>query len=63
MFEHKKPRYPVDEFCSLTGLSRPTFYRRVKEGLVQVQKDGHRSFIIAAELDRYLQGCATPAAT
>ena len=55
MFEFQKPRYSVEEFCELTDLARATFYRRVREGRIQVSKDGHRTFVLAEELKRYVE--------
>jgi excisionase family DNA binding protein len=56
-FQHTKPRYPVKEAFDMLGLSNATGYRRVREGLLRIVKDGARSFITAAELERYLAAC------
>ncbi len=54
MFQHKKPQYRIPEALDLLGYSKPTLYRRAEAGLIQIVKDGARSYITAQELDRYL---------
>jgi hypothetical protein len=56
-FQHTKLRYPVREAFGILGLSNATGYRRAKEGLLRIVKDGARSFIMASELERYLSAC------
>jgi hypothetical protein len=51
--QHKKPRYALDEAFRLLDISRKHGYRRIKAGLLHVNKDGRRTFITAAEIDRY----------
>lgn len=47
-------RYEISEAARLLRISRATLYERIREGLIRTQKDGHRSFITAAELQRYV---------
>ena len=58
---HRKPRYKVPESAALLGLPRSTIYVRIKNGEIEVQKDGRRSFITAAEIDRYVAQTGTKA--
>jgi len=55
---HTKPRYAVTEAASLLGVSRPHLYKRVKDGKIRLSKDGSRSFVDAAEIDRYVASMA-----
>lgn len=50
-------RFSIPEACRITGLSRSALYDRVSRGLLKVIKDGHRTFIARAELERYLSAC------
>jgi len=52
-----KPRNTIPEACEVTGLARATLYARIKAGLLRVTKDGARTFISGAELERYLAAC------
>jgi excisionase family DNA binding protein len=48
-------RYSLTEVGKLLGLSRSTLYTRIAEGKLAIQKDGRRTFILATELQRYLE--------
>ena len=47
-------RYTIEEACQLTRLSRATLYERIAAGRLAVVKDGRRTFVTGAELERYL---------
>ena len=47
-------RYSIADLTRLLALSRSTLYDRIKHGLLKVSKDGGRTFVTAAELQRYL---------
>ncbi len=53
-----KPRYSLREAGTELGLSKPTIDRRIKEGKLKPHKDGRRTFILAEELQRYVDACA-----
>jgi hypothetical protein len=58
-----KPRNTITEFCEISGLARATVYKRIASGLLRVTKDGARTFVTGAEIERYLAACesgATP---
>jgi excisionase family DNA binding protein len=46
-------RFAIGEAAQILRISRVTLYRRINAGLIQIQKDGRRSFVTAAELQRY----------
>jgi excisionase family DNA binding protein len=48
-------RYSLNDVQKLLGLSRSTLYSRIAEGKLTVQKDGRRTFVLATELQDYLQ--------
>jgi excisionase family DNA binding protein len=52
--QHRKPRYKIPEAADLLGTPRSTIYVRIKSGDIKIQKDGRRTFITAAEIDRYV---------
>jgi excisionase family DNA binding protein len=47
-------RFDIGEAAHILRLSRATLYERIRVGLIRTQKDGRRSFITAAELQRYV---------
>ncbi len=49
-------RNTIREACQLTRLSRATLYERIAAGLLNVIKDGRRTFISGEEIERYLKG-------
>jgi hypothetical protein len=51
--QHKKPRYPLLEAFKLLGLSRSKGYVRVREGQLNVTRDGATPYVTAEEIDRY----------
>lgn len=52
---HNKPRYILPEAFFLLGLPRSSGYERIKTGALRIHKDGRRSYISAAEIDRYVR--------
>jgi excisionase family DNA binding protein len=50
-------RFSILQVCQLTGLGRSALYDRISRGLLRVVKDGHRTFISRAEVERYLKAC------
>ena len=47
-------RFEILEAARILRVSRATLYERIREGLINTQKDGRRTFITAAELQRYV---------
>lgn len=47
-------RFDITEAARILRLSRATLYERVRLGELKTQKDGRRSYITAAELERYV---------
>ena len=47
-------RFEIPEAARILRISRATLYERTREGLITTQKDGRRTFITAAELQRYV---------
>jgi hypothetical protein len=52
---HTKPRYRLSEAFALLGLPRSSGYERIKLKVLRPQKDGRRTYISAAEIDRYVR--------
>ena len=46
-------RVPVEEAARLLGISRPTMFRRIQRGEITAVKDGRRTLVTTAELERY----------
>ena len=46
-------RLEVVEAAAWLRISRALLYQRIKAGKISVVKDGHRTFIAVAELQRY----------
>ena len=47
-------RFDVLEAARILRLSRAALYERIRSGTIKVQKDGRRTFVSAAELQRYV---------
>jgi hypothetical protein len=47
-------RFEIPEAARILRISRAAPYERIREGLITTQKDGRRTFITAAELQRYV---------
>jgi excisionase family DNA binding protein len=46
----ERPTLIVDEFCSMVGIERSTFYKAVEAGDLKIRKYGKRTFITKEEL-------------
>ena len=54
-------RFDVAEAAQILRMSRAQLYNRICEGTIRPQKDGARTYITRAELERYVDWCgATP---
>jgi len=47
-------RFDITEASRILRLSRASLYERIRLGEIRTQKDGRRSYITAAELERYV---------
>lgn len=55
-------RFDISEAAQILRMSRALLYIRIQEGALHRQKDGARSYITRAELERYVHSCnETPA--
>jgi excisionase family DNA binding protein len=50
-------RFPIGEAARILRMSRAQLYNRISEGSIRHQKDGARSYITRAELERYVLAC------
>ena len=48
-------RFEVTEAAQILRMSRAQLYNRINEGSLKPQKDGARTYITHAELERYVQ--------
>jgi excisionase family DNA binding protein len=53
-------RFDVDEAARILRISRAQLYNRIQEGSLKRQKDGSRTYITHAELERYVEACNAP---
>ena len=53
-------RNTITEAVEILKISRALIYVRIKAGQLRVTKDGARTFISGAELERYLAACEGP---
>lgn len=51
-------RFEIVEAAQILRMSRAQLYTRIQEGCIKVQKDGARTYITHAELERYVDSCA-----
>ncbi|MCP8883041.1 helix-turn-helix domain-containing protein [Devosia sp. XJ19-1] len=51
----KPVAYSVSEVLKTVGISRTTFYALAKSGKIKVRKIGTRSFVLAKDLDAWLE--------
>lgn len=49
-------RYTIKQATERLNISRSKLYQRIAAGLINIIKDGKRTFILADELDRYGSG-------
>ena len=47
-------RFDVAEAARILRISRATLYERIRSGEISCQKDGRRTFVTIAELQRYV---------
>jgi excisionase family DNA binding protein len=47
-------RFEICELAKILRISRATLYLRIRDGRINIHKDGRRTFITAAELQRYV---------
>ena len=52
-------RFEIVEAAKILRMSRAQLYIRIAEGCIRVQKDGWRSYITHAELERYVDSRPT----
>jgi excisionase family DNA binding protein len=50
-------RFDIAEATQILRMSRAQLYNRIHEGSLKAQKDGVRTYITRAELERYVQTC------
>jgi excisionase family DNA binding protein len=53
-------RFAIAEAARILRISRAQLYNRIHEGLLHPQKDGARTYITRAELERYVESCDVP---
>jgi excisionase family DNA binding protein len=51
-------RFEVTEAAQILRMSRAQLYNRIHDGSLKPQKDGARTYITRAELERYVQSCS-----
>jgi excisionase family DNA binding protein len=51
-------RFEIDEAAQILRMSRGQLYHRIQDGSIRPQKDGARTYITRAELERYVLSCA-----
>jgi hypothetical protein len=50
-------RFEVSEAAQILRMSRAQLYNRIQDGSLKPQKDGARTYLTRAELERYVQAC------
>ena len=55
-------RFEIVEAAQILRMSRAQLYTRIHEGSIRPQKDGARTYITRAELERYVESCEARAA-
>jgi excisionase family DNA binding protein len=50
-------RFEVSEAARILRMSRAQLYNRIHDGALKPQKDGARTYITRAELERYVEAC------
>src|ERR1700730_8383259 len=53
-------RFAVSEAARILRVSRAFLYNRIHQGSIRAQKDGARTYITQAELERYVESCNRP---
>lgn len=52
-------RFEVVEAAQILRMSRAQLYNRIQDGSINPQKDGTRTYITQAELERYVEACSS----
>jgi excisionase family DNA binding protein len=52
-------RFEVAEAAHILRMSRAQLYNRIQDGSINPQKDGTRTYITRAELERYVEACSS----
>jgi DNA-binding NtrC family response regulator len=50
-------RFEITEAARILRMSRAQLYNRIHAGALMPQKDGARTYITRAELERYVESC------
>jgi len=50
-------RFEIPEAAKILRMSRAQLYNRIQQGAIIPQKDGGRTYITRAELERYVEAC------
>ena len=53
-------RFEISEAALMIRMSRAQIYTRIRERSIKPQKDGARTYITRAELERYVESCNSP---
>lgn len=56
-------RFAITEAAKILRMSRAQLYNRIHDGSLKRQKDGARSYITRAELERYVRVCENEASS
>jgi excisionase family DNA binding protein len=51
-------RFEVVEVAEILRMSRAQLYNRIQDGSINPQKDGTRTYITRAQLERYVEACS-----
>ncbi len=55
-------RFGIAEAAQMLRMSRAQLYVRISDGAIKPQKEGARTYITRAELDRYVAACKAASA-
>jgi excisionase family DNA binding protein len=59
VMELKVLAHTINDACRVSGLGRTTLYAALKTGALSARKCGRRTLILAADLERFLDGLPT----
>jgi hypothetical protein len=54
MYQHNKPRYPVQDLLTLLSIGRSRLYSDINTGILKTYKVGKRRFASPEALDAYV---------
>jgi excisionase family DNA binding protein len=57
-FELPSLRFEITEAAQILRMSRAQLYNRIHDGTLTPQKDGARTYVTRAELERYVESCS-----